>query len=211
MPRQRPVAPTFGARDFGWNSPDEPVKWWPLVATIAAGYLAYRYRSSASQLLDVTGVSWLYGLLWGNRLWFGARVSVAMLIIGIARSYPYQVELAVELWGSWITTGTFSKRRPPTLYARISSDRGPYAPALATVAILFALIEVARRASAFKYAVQVLWSDRSWLGFFFIAGAFLTTVAIYGERINQELVNFDLWLHTGAAMFGRPAPANGAG
>lgn len=211
MPRQRPVAPTFDAREVGWNSPDEPVKWWPLVATIAAGYLAYRYRSSASRLLDVTGVSWLYGLLWGDRLWFGARISVVMLITGLARRYPYEVELAMELWGSWITTGTFSKARSPTLYAGITSDPAPYAPALATVALLFALIEVARRTLVLKYVGQALWSDRSWLGFFFIAGAFLTTVAIYGERINQELVNFDLWLHTGAAMFGRPAPANGAG
>lgn len=211
MSRHRPAVPTFDTREVAWNSPEEPVKWWPLFTTITACYLAYRYRSSAFRLLEFTGIAWLYGLLWGNRLWFGARISVVMLIIGLARRYPYGVELAMELWGSWITTGTFSKGRPPTLYAGITSDRTPYAPALATVGILFALIEVARRASAFKYAVQVLWSDRSWLGFAGIVATVLSIVALYGERINQELVNLDLWINTGVSMFGKPAPANGAG
>jgi hypothetical protein len=209
MPRQQPEAPTFDTRQVGWNAPNEPVKWWPLFTTIVACYLLYRYSSYIGNLFSIIGIDKLYGFLWGNRMWVGSRISVVVALIWLARLAPYHVELGIEMWGSWITTGTFSKARTPTLHANVLNDRTPYGPALGTVITLFVLIELARSASVFAYLGRLLWSERSWLGFAGIIVAFLGIVAVYGERINQELVNFDLWINKGVAMFGKAAPTAG--
>lgn len=182
------------ARATGWNSPDEAVAFWPLLLCMSVGVIIYYYPNKVNGLLGTLGINWLYGLVWGNRgLW--ARAAVSFLVLFIAVKNAYRVEQGVEAWASWITTGTFSKAREPTLYKGIDANQ-PLVPTFA-VLIGFCIVMANRGLLTESSLYALLWGDRgNGLRWLLVIGVLLLA-ASFADPISLFLANFNAYITQG--------------
>lgn len=192
----------MAGRENVWNDPNEPVVFWPLLSVIAFVIIVYYYPKQIAAPLKVLGAGHVYNMLWGNRGGCG-RVAVIFALLGTGAGFAYQVEQLVELWGSWITTGTFTKAREPTLYRGIG---GPIFPAFATVVAIFLVIEFWHQLGL-PTAYRIGWAERStpqrWL---IVIGILITMSSSLGS-VADFLQNFNYWITVGKWPHTQAGPA----
>lgn len=181
-------------RATGWNSPDEPVVFWPILLCAAFGVIIYYYPGKVNSITSTLGLNWLYGVVWGDRSGW-TRAAIAFLVLFFAVKNAYRVEQCVEAWGSWITTGTFSKAREPTLTKGLDPN-APLVPTFATIIILCILM--ANRGVLTESSLYaVVWRDRSagmrWL----LAIGALFALATCADPIVLFLQNFNAYITQG--------------